>query len=610
MEPGRFDRVTRPIEDYALIGDTEAAALVAKDGSIDWLCLPRFDSDALFAALLGDNSHGRWKIGPRNPDARVTRRYRPGTLVLETEFSSPEGTVRLTDCMPIRRHDDHATGSGRPDVVRVVEGVSGRVEMEMDLVVRLGYGAVIPWVTNHDVWTAIGGPDALALHTDVELVGEEKTTTASFSVGEGDRIEFDLVWFPSHQRVPDRVSSTDAIEETTRWWEDWSHHCNFAGPHRDIVLRSLITLKALTYAPTGGIVAAPTTSLPETLGGSRNWDYRYVWIRDATFALHALMTAGFREEAAAWRDWLLRAVAGDPANLQIMYGVAGERRLPELELGWLPGYGGSRPVRVGNAAYTQRQIDVYGEVTDVAYVAQRNGLEPDDGAWALQNEILGHLERVWDEFDHGLWEIRSEPRAFTHSRVMSWVAFDRAVKIVERTRLEGPVDRWRSVRDEIKAEVMERGYDADRNTFTQSYGSRAVDAALLLLPQVGFIAPDDPRALGTIEAIEQDLSVDDALILRYLVDETDDGLPGEEGAFLICSFWLVDSLALAGRTDEARRRFERLVGLANDVGLLAEEYSVGLGRMLGNFPQAFSHIGLIDSAHTLNNTGPAESRSH
>ncbi len=601
--------MTRPIEDYALIGDTEAAALVAKDGSIDWLCLPRFDSDAFFAALLGNNSHGRWKIGPRDPDARVIRKYRPGTLVLETEFSTPEGTVRLTDCMPIRRHNDHAVGSGRPDVIRVVEGLSGRVEMVMDLVVRLGYGAVVPWVTNQDVWTAIGGPDALALHTDVDLVGEEKTTTATFSVSEGDRVEFDLVWFPSHQPVPDRVNSRDAIEETTKWWEDWSRHCTFSGPHRDIVLRSLLTLKALTYAPTGGIVAAPTTSLPETLGGIRNWDYRYVWLRDATFTLHALMTGGFRDEAVAWRDWLLRAVAGDPANLQIMYGVAGERRLPELELDWLPGYGGSLPVRVGNAAYTQRQIDVYGEVIDVAYVAQKNGLDPDDGAWALQKEILEHLEGAWGELDHGLWEIRSHPRAFTHSRVMSWVAFDRAVKIAGRTRLDGPVDRWRAVRDEIKSEVMDRGYDAERNTFTQSYGSRTVDAALLLLPQVGFIAPTDPRALGTIEAIKEDLSVDDALILRYLVDDTNDGLAGEEGAFLICSFWLVDSLALAGQTEDAHRRFERLVGLANDVGLLAEQYSPGLGRMLGNFPQAFSHIGLIDSAHTLHNSGPAESRS-
>lgn len=600
--------MSRPIEDYALIGDTESAALVAKDGSIDWLCLPRFDSDAFFASLLGDNSHGRWRIGPRDPDARATRRYRPGTLVLETEFSTSEGTVRLIDCMSVRHHEDHEPRSGRPDVIRVVEGVSGRVEMELDLVIRLGYGAIVPWVTNQRVWTAIGGPDGLALHTNVELVAEGKSTKASFAVGAGDRVEFDLVWFPSHEAVPEPVDTKEAIDEATRWWEEWSSHCTFTGSDRDMVLRSLITLKALTYAPTGGIVAAPTTSLPETLGGSRNWDYRYVWLRDATFTLHALMTGGFRQEAAEWRDWLIRAVAGDPANLQIMYGVAGERRLPEQELGWLPGYEGSAPVRVGNEAYGQRQIDVYGELIDVAYVAQMNGLEPDEGAWDLQMEILGHLEGAWGEFDHGLWEVRSHPRAFTHSRVMSWVAFDRAVKIVERTRLDGPADRWKAIRDEIRAEVMDLGYDAERNTFTQSYGSKNVDAALLLLPQVGFLAPDDPRILGTIDAIDKELSIDDALILRYRVDETNDGLSGEEGAFLICSFWMVDALALAGRTDEARTRFDQLVSLSNDVGLLAEEYSPDLGRMLGNFPQAFSHIGLIDSANTLDNSGPAESR--
>jgi GH15 family glucan-1,4-alpha-glucosidase len=604
------DGVTRPIEDYALIGDTEAAALVAKDGSIDWLCLPRFDSDACFAALLGENSHGRWKIGPRDPDGRVSRRYRSGTLVLETEFSTADGTVRLIDCMPIRRTDDEVMSRGRPDVIRVVEGVSGRVEMEMELTVRLGYGAIVPWVARRGgVWTAVGGPDALTLHTNVELVGSGKSTAASFSVGPSDRVAFDLAWFPSHKRVPEPIDPVQAIDDTTRWWENWSSHCSFKGPHRGTVLRSLITLKALTYAPTGGIVAAPTTSLPETLRGARNWDYRFVWLRDATFTLHALMMGGFREEAAAWRDWLLRAVAGDPAKLQIMYGIAGERRLPEMELGWLPGYDGSRPVRVGNAAYRQRQIDVYGEVIDALYVARQNGLAPDESAWDVQEVILAHLEDAWHELDHGLWEIRAEPRAFTHSRVMSWVAFDRAVKLAESTRLDSPVDTWRAVRDEIKAEVMEHGYDAERNTFTQSYGSRGVDAALLLLPQVGFIAPDDPRALGTLDAVQQDLGVDEALILRYRVDETDDGLPGDEGAFLICSFWLVDALALAGRTEEAEQRFKKLVGLSNDVGLLAEEYSPGLGRMLGNFPQAFSHIGLIDSAHTLVHAGPAQSRS-
>ncbi|HEX2154469.1 MAG TPA: glycoside hydrolase family 15 protein [Acidimicrobiia bacterium] len=600
----------RPIEDYALIGDTQTAALVARDGSIDWLCLPRFDSPACFAALLGDERHGRWRIAPRNPDARVVRRYREATLVLETEFHTPEGVVRLIDCMPVR-HEESGTG-GRPDLIRVVEGVSGRVEMMLELVVRLDYGNFVPWVTKpQGAWTAVGGPDGLVLYTPVELRGEDATTVAAFTVSQGDKVPFDMAWFPSHQTAPKGIDAHEAVEATTDWWVGWSGENHHAGKYRAAVERSLITLKGLTYRPTGGIVAAPTTSLPETLGGERNWDYRYVWLRDATFTLHALMMGGYREEASAWRDWLLRAVAGDPRRLQIMYGVAGERRLPEMEIDWLPGYASSRPVRVGNAASHQTQIDVYGEVMDALFVARNNGLEPNEGTWNMQRVILEHLETVWDSDDHGLWEVRGEPRPFTHSRVMSWVAFDRAVKTVERSRLEGPVDRWAAARDEIRREVLEKAFDAERNTFTQSYGSSGVDAALLLLPQVGFIEPDDPRTVGTIDAVIEELSVDDALILRYRVDRSDDGLEGEEGAFLICSFWLVDSLALAGRTDEAVFRFERLLGLCNDVGLLAEEYSPSLGRMLGNFPQAFSHVGLIDSAHTLVDVGhsPTASRT-
>ena len=603
-------RVTKPLEDYALIGDTQSAALVARDGSVDWLCLPRFDSPACFAALLGDRSHGRWRIAPRDPDARVTRRYRPGTLVLETEFETADGTVRIIDCMPVR--DPSPGETGRPDLVRLVEGVSGRVEMEVDLVVRFDYGSIVPWVTKKgDAWSAVGGPDALAIFTPIELTGEDHSTTARFTVGEGDTVPFDMTWLTSYSGTPEPINVPEAVERTTRWWEDWSGTSETSGPYRESIIRSLITLKALTYHPSGAIVAAPTTSLPEALGGSRNWDYRFAWLRDATFTLHALMKSGYRREAAAWRDWLLRAVAGDPADLQIMYGVRGERRLPEIELPWLPGYADSRPVRVGNAAYSQKQMDVYGEVMDALFVARANGLDPDGGAWNVQRLIIEHLEGVWHNDDHGLWEVRGPRRPFTHSRVMSWAAFDRAVKTVERTDADGPVDRWRAIRDEIYAEVMEHGFDEERNTFTQSYGSKGVDAALLLLPQVGFIAPDHPRAIGTLEAVQEDLTVDEALVLRYRVEEADDGLTEEEGAFLICSFWLVDALALAGRHDEATRRFEHLLTLSNDVGLLAEEYSPGEGRLLGNFPQAFSHVGLIDSAHTLEgiSESPAASRS-
>lgn len=587
---------SHPIEDYGLIGDTETAALVGRDGSIDWLCLPRFDSGACFAALLGGAEHGHWWIGPSDPDPQVSRRYRGETMVLETEFQTDTGQVRVIDFMPIRG----GPGNGRIDVVRIVEGVTGHVPMEMHLTFRFDYGSVVPWVTREgERLHAVAGPDAVVLDTPVAIRGEDRSTVAEFGVGQGERVPFMLTWHPSHISAPDPLDAAEALSTTERWWENWISRCRFEGEHREAVIRSLLTLKTLTYGPTGGILAAPTTSLPEALGGSRNWDYRYVWLRDATFTLYALIMGGYRSEAAAWRDWLLRAVAGNPERLRIMYGLAGERRLPETELPWLPGYEGSLPVRIGNDAADQTQLDVYGELIDSLWLARMHGLEPEEGAWDLQLALLDFLEGNWQQEDHGLWEVRGQRRPFTHSRVMSWVAFDRAVKTVERTSLDGPVERWRAIRHEIRQEVLAKGYDPDRNTFVQTYGSTAVDASLLLIPQVGLLPPRDPRVLGTIDAVIEDLRVDDVLIRRYRTDQIDDGLPGSEGAFLICSFWLVDALALAGRIEEARRRFTGLLGLRNDLGLLAEEYDVKDQRMLGNFPQAFSHVGLIDSAHTL-----------
>lgn len=600
--------MSKPIEDYALIGDTETAALVARDGSIDWLCLPRFDSGACLAALLGDDGHGRWRIAPAGGASRVRRQYRPGTLVLETEMDADGGTVRIIDLMPIRGRD----GGNNADVVRIVEGVSGRVEMRMDLTIRFDYGHLVPWVTSADDHIlAVGGPDALSLTTPIPLHGEDLSTVAEFAVSEGDRVPFVLTWHPSHLPEPPRIEPEEALENTEKWWRTWSDASSYDGEWEEAVDRSLITLKALTYVPTGGMVAAPTTSLPEHLGGSRNWDYRYVWLRDATFTLQALLMAGHRQEAIAWRDWLLRAVAGDPDDLQIMYGLAGERRLPELELDWLPGYESSRPVRIGNAAHRQIQVDVYGELMDAIFTARRMGMKPEETVWDLQKLLLERLEGKWAQPDHGLWEVRGEPRHFTHSRLMTWVAFDRAVKCVEQWDLEGPADHWRQLRSRIRAEIETEGYDADRNTFTQSYGSRALDASLLLIPQVGFLPATDSRVHGTIDAVGRELSIDDNLILRYRTEMTDDGLPGDEGGFLLCSFWMVDALAMIGRRDEARRRFEYLLGLRNDVGLLAEEYDPVTNRMLGNFPQAFSHLGLIDSAFNLKpgERGPAGDRA-
>jgi GH15 family glucan-1,4-alpha-glucosidase len=597
--------VSKPIEDYALIGDTETAALVSRDGSVDWLCLPRFDSGACLASLIGDGENGRWQIAPQGGPKRVRRQYRPGTLVLETEMEADGGTVRLVDLMPIRG----SGGGDNADVVRIVEGVSGRVAMRMDLTIRFDYGHLVPWVTRHDGrLQAVGGPDALTLGTPIGHHGEDLSTVAEFTVSEGESVPFVLTWHPSHQKPPPDVEVEQAVEDTEKWWREWTDANSYDGDWEEAVDRSLITLKALTYAPTGGIVAAPTTSLPEEIGGSRNWDYRFVWLRDATFTLDTLMMAGHQKEALAWRDWLLRAVAGDPEDLQIMYGVAGERRLPEVELDWLAGYEGSRPVRVGNAAHQQLQVDVYGELMDAIYVARRMGMDHEETIWDLQQLLLENLEGKWSRPDHGLWEVRGEPQHFTHSRLMSWVAFDRAVKCIEQWDFEGPADHWRALREEIRAEIQGQGYDSDRNTFTQYYGSRALDAALLLIPQVGFLPPTDERVLGTIDAVARELAIDDCLIRRY---DTDDGLPGEEGAFLLCSFWMVDALALAGRREEARRRFETLLDLRNDVGLLAEEYDPSSKRLLGNFPQAFSHLALIDSAYNLAEEarGPARHRA-
>jgi GH15 family glucan-1,4-alpha-glucosidase len=592
------------IEDYALIGDTHTAALVGRDGSIDWLCFPRFDSGACFAALLGTPKNGRWLIAPQAEVTKTTRRYRGATLVLETWFETEEGSVRLIDCMPHRDH--HA------DVLRIVEGVRGRVPMQMELVMRFDYGWIVPWVrqVEHGL-LAIAGPDALSLRTPVKTEGRDMTTVAEFAVDEGERVPFVLTWHPSTERTPHQVDPERLLESTERWWTEWTSACKYQGRWRDRVIRSLITLKALTYEPTGGIVAAATTSLPEHLGGVRNWDYRYVWLRDATFTLFALSLGGYAEEARAWRDWLLRAAAGDPSQLQTMYGPAGERRLTELELDWLSGYEGSRPVRVGNAAVNQLQLDVYGEVMDALHVARRSGLDTEPHAWNLQRALLDFLESNWRRPDEGIWEVRGPRRHFTHSKVMAWVGLDRAVKAVERHRLEGPVDRWRALRSEIHDEVMREGFDPTRNAFVQSYGSDRLDASLLLIPLVGFLPPTDERVRGTVEAIERDLC-QDGLVLRYRPDdEAVDGLPPGEGAFLACTFWLVDNLWLIGRRKDAERLFERLMGLCNDVGLLAEEYDPVAGRLLGNFPQAFSHVSLVNSAWNLSNgRGPAEERRH
>ncbi|HTE52998.1 MAG TPA: glycoside hydrolase family 15 protein [Kofleriaceae bacterium] len=583
--------MSRPIEDYAVVGDTRTAALVSIDGSVDWLCAPRFDSGAFFAALLGEDRHGRWLLAPTDPIRRSTRRYRDGTLVLETEHTTDGGVVRVIDFMP--------PGEPTPNLIRVVEGVSGRVQMCMELIIRFDYGRIVPWVrSSRGTLLAVAGPDALVLRTPVEVRGRDMTSVATFTVEAGQRIPFALSWFPSHEEAPAPLDVDREIDEAETWWRAWSARCTYQGPWRDAVLGSLITLKALTYSPTGGIVAAATTSLPEALGGTRNWDYRYSWLRDATFTLYALMLGGYSEEAGAWRDWLLRAVAGDPAQLQVMYGVAGERRLTELTLDWLPGYAGSQPVRIGNAAVHQLQLDVYGEVSDVLYQARKSGIERDPFAWSVQRAMLDFLERAWQAPDEGLWEVRGPRQHFTHSKMMTWVAFDRAVKCVERFKLEGPVDRWRGMRDAIHADVCAHAFDRSIGAFTQAYGSPLLDASVLMAALVGFLPATDERVLGTVAVIEREL-VSHGLVRRYSTHQTDDGLPPGEGAFLACSFWLADNYALVGRTDDACALFERLIGLRNDVGLLSEEYDPVAGRMLGNFPQAFSHVGLVNTAFNL-----------
>lgn len=589
------------IEDYALIGDTHTAALISREGSLDWLCLPRFDSPACFAALLGTPEHGRWLITPRENSTTIRRRYRGDTLVLETCFDTPTGTAMVVDFMPPRDRDIN--------VVRLIVGVKGTVRMKMELTLRFDYGSIIPWVSHHRRFLkAVAGPDAVYLETELELRGEGFSTVADFTVSEGQEIPCTLTWRASHDLPPRPLITERALSETELWWMKWSQRCTYQGPWRDAVIRSLITLKALTYAPTGGIVAAPTTSLPELLGGVRNWDYRYCWIRDATFTLYSLLAAGYHSEAKAWREWLLRAVAGKPSDLQIMYGIGGERRLTELELNWLPGYEGSTPVRIGNAASQQFQLDVYGEMMDTLHQARELGLAASEDSWRVQHAIMEFLESAWDRPDEGIWEVRGPRRHFTHSKVMAWVAVDRAVKAIERCHVEGPLERWQALRATIHEQVCREGYDANRGTFVQYYGGTSLDGSLLMIPLVGFLPAFDPRVQGTLHAIERELTVD-GLVMRYQPSGQLDGLPGDEGMFLPCSFWLVDNLLLSGRVEEARRLYDRLIGLGNDVGLLSEEYDLKHKRLVGNFPQAFSHVSLIDSAFGFSRMeSPAERR--
>ena len=592
------------IEDYALIGDCETAALVGRDGSVDWLCWPRFDSDACFAALLGAPEHGRWLIAPTDGAASVTRRYRGDTLILETRFETSDGAVLVVDFMPPR--------SGHSNLVRLVIGEHGHVSMRTELIVRFGYGALVPWVYRQEDGTlrAIVGPDQAVLRTPVLLHGEGPSTVGAFTVAAGEMVPFTLTYAPSHLPPPDPVDPQAALAEAERFWREWSGRARVEeGERRGAVMRSLITLKALTYAPTGGIVAAPTTSLPETLGGIRNWDYRFCWLRDATLSLLALMNAGYYEEAGAWRDWLLRAVAGVPSQAQIMYSITGERRLTEWEVDWLPGYEGARPVRIGNGAHGQIQIDVYGEVMDALYQAQRGGLASSADAWALQQAFLAHLAEIWREPDRGIWESRRPERHFTFSKIMAWVAFDRGAKIAQEFGLEGPVERWSEVAKEIHDDVCANGYDPELGSFVQAYGSKWLDGSLLLIPTTGFLPVDDPRIAGTVSAVEGRLLAD-GFVMRHDPAEVETGLAHGEGAFLACSFWLADALVLLGREDEGQRLFERLLGLRNDVGLLSEEYDVPTGRLVGNFPQAFSHVALVNTAHNLARPSkPAEQRA-
>ncbi len=599
--------MSKRIEDYGFISNLLSCALVARDGSIDWLCLPRFDSDACFAALLGKEENGYWRIAPAGEIKSTTRSYRDGSTILETCFETEDGTVTLIDFMPLSDDEEHV------DLFRIVRGDKGRVQMRMEFVLRFGYGATVPWVRATDFGLrAVAGPDAVELHSHVSMRGENYRTVAEFSVGDGASIPFALCWHPSHRARETRIDPEARLAETESWWREWSGRCRFGDhqphPWRAAVVRSLITLKGLTYEPTGGVLAAATTSLPEEIGGKRNWDYRFCWIRDATLTLYALLSSGYREEASAWRQWLLRAAAGHPSQLQIMYGLSGERRLHETTLDWLHGYEGSKPVRVGNAAYDQLQIDVYGELMSALHLGRKFQLEPSKEAWNFQRVLLGYLKRKWPRPDKGIWEVRSGAQHFTHSKLMAWVAYDRAVKSVEDYGLSGPVADWKTERDKLRAEILKNGWSDKRQSFVQIYDGEALDAALLVIPAMGFLPADDPRVVSTVEAIQRDLT-EDGLVRRYSTEKIEDGVHGREGTFLVCSFWLADALSMIGRGDEATELFERLLSLRNDLGLLAEEYDPREKRQLGNFPQAFSHVGLVNTANNLiSATSPAHQR--
>jgi GH15 family glucan-1,4-alpha-glucosidase len=592
------------IEDYGLIGDCETAALVGRDGSIDWLCWPAFDSDACFAAILGTEKHGRWKIAPADDVTKISRRYWGDTLILETRFETGSGIITIVDFMPPR--------GKASDIVRLVRGIRGRVKLRMELVIRFGFGTDIPWVKKNEDGSgllAICGQDMTVLRTPIETRGENMTTVADFEVGEGETIPFVLTYGPSHLPVPKPLDPAQALQDTQDFWTEWSSRCTYQGDCRDLVMRSLITLKALTYAPTGGIVAAPTTSLPEKLGGTRNWDYRFCWLRDATFTLLALMNSGYTEEASCWHNWLLRAVAGAPAHMQIMYGIMGQRRLLEWEADWLPGYEGAQPVRIGNAAHAQLQLDVYGELMDAFHQSRVAKLKLDDGSWDLECKVLEHLAEVWDHPDNGIWERRGDGRHYVSSKVMTWVGFDRAIKSAEKFGFEAPLDVWRKLRDTIHREVCEKGFDPVQNTFVMSYGSQWLDASILMMPAVGFLPGNDPRVRGTLAAIEKYM-MRDGFVLRHDPREITDEIQPIEGAFLACSLWLADAYVLAGEIDKAQSLFDRVVAIANDLGLLAEEYDSGAQRQTGNFPQALTHIALINTAHNLSDAKkPAMQRS-
>jgi GH15 family glucan-1,4-alpha-glucosidase len=590
----RFPRrefLSIPIEDYAMIGDCHTAALVSKQGSIDWLCFPYFDSAACFAALLGTKENGYWSISPAETVRSIRRCYRLGTMILETEFETQSGSVLLIDCMTLRKKT--------PELLRIVVGKRGQIRMKMEMAIRFDYGSVVPWVrrTDHGI-TAIAGPDMVSLRTSTPLSGENFKTEADFTISEGEKVSFDLTWYPSHRDEPAPLNIDAAIQETESWWREWSDRCSYRGPWRNAVMRSLITLKGLTFLPTGGIVAAPTTSLPELMGGVRNWDYRFCWVRDATLTLHSLLDAGYLDEAREWREWLLRAVAGNPSELNILYGLRGERRLTELELPWLAGYENSQPVRTGNAAYQQFQLDIFGEVANTLYQCRQSGLGPAQEGPGVGRALINFLETAWERPDEGIWEVRGPRRHFVHSKMMAWVAMDRALRSAEQGWLKTDVTQLTIVRDRIHDQVCKQGFDAEQNSFVQSYGAKHLDASLLMMPLYGFLPPNDPRILGTVRAIETHL-MDDGFVERYTTDPAVDGLPHGEGKFLPCSFWLADNYVLQGRREEAVRLFEKLVAVCNDVGLLSEEYDPVAKRMLGNFPQAFSHVGLVNTAFNL-----------